>query len=657
MLYQLSKKYIVNNKKSYIFYLISLSIIYGIFYMYKLFEQTSLKLNLGCFLHAFLNYYITMFSNMEFYLIVIIMIVPMLYSNWIFIMKNKRRYNIYTTLGMPQYQLYLLFILETFIINCIALIVGIFMFSIFSQYFLRYILSVISIDITNIMWLFSFDAVVQTVKLLIVVFLVIAILNAFLLPPNQQLNTWQKHNSYHIIAVNLFLFANGYVNTRCAYRLFRAFLSSDHNIRFVHIGYITLYLAIFITYVVLFIFSYKCTLKKFYCDFYNNFSSAMLSITAIITLFITIFFFNNSSRYVATHIKDNDDIDFFAYSMERDSDIVDSLSAKIDIDNTFSNYQCCNVWCQSDVEIEIPEIKSYYMNNSVKFMNISEYNKINKLKGKNNIYLNNQYLVLINSVCEHCLLQEYTNQKYVKINNKILFPAPNNIFVEQLGFIRDESLKPFDMAYIIVVPDEVIDLSESRNRIQIFSGIYKNKNLGIWLDDVLLKEKNKEYGSNVLVPSKKVYVITRNMRKMFLIKSFVHIGCGIYWGGIYFLSSLIIIISSYFFMLITEKHRYQILYTMGLSFSQIKSILLKKTLLFMGIPYIIACIGGLASYWAQAENDVSLCVSTSTSNTYKPLILLTLLYTCCMIFSFYMASYQVKRDLNIKLNKERYKDE
>lgn len=659
MLYQLSKKYIVNNKKDYIFYLVSLSIIYGIFYIYKLFEQTALKLNLGCFIHAFLNYNITEYSNMEFFLIVIIIIVPILYSNWIFIMKNQKRYGIYITLGIPRYKLYFLLIWEMFIINCIALIIGIFIFSILSQYFLCYIVSIISTGSNTTIYFFSFYAIIPTLKLLLVTFLITAILDIFLLLPNQPLNTRQKHNLHRAIPTNLFLFANGYINILCAYKLFQAFaLGGKNGIKVAHVGYVTLFLMFFIIYIVLFAFSYKYTFRKFYCNCYNNFSSAMLSITATVILVIPIFLFNNSSRFVATHIKESDSIDFFAYSMDENYDIIDCLNKKVDINNLFSSYQCCNAWSQSNVEIEIPEIKPYYINNAVKFMTISEYNKINNLKGKKCIYLNNQYLILINSVCEHCLLQEYKSQKHVKINNKILFPASsNNIFIEQLGFIRDKDLKPFDMAYVIVVPDEVIDSSEKQNKIQIFNGIYKNENLGTWLDDVLLKDKNRKYSNNILISNKKVYVITRNMRKLFFVTSIVHVSCGIYWGGIYFISGLILIISSYFFMLIEEKERYKIFYKMGLSFSQIKSILLKKTLLFMGIPYIVACASGLISDWIQGSNEVSICVSASVRNTYIPVVLLTLLYICCIISSFYLAVQQVKLNLGIVSNKERQKNE
>ena len=177
MYFELAKKNIKNNLKDYILYFSTITVIVSIFFAFTSTDVANYILNLLGGLSGFKTRSMVDTKVVISALVMIGLAIIIIYSNSFFIKRRKKEIGVCLSLGMSKKSVAGVLFLEAILIAIIALVIGIIGGVVLSQLILFGMLHTVGLGSADYKFIFSLEALIETVVYFIGVFIVVGIIN------------------------------------------------------------------------------------------------------------------------------------------------------------------------------------------------------------------------------------------------------------------------------------------------------------------------------------------------------------------------------------------------------------------------------------------------------------------------------------------------
>ncbi|HDK7168526.1 TPA: ABC transporter permease [Clostridium botulinum] len=649
---KIALKNIKKSYKDYTIYFLTLILAVCIFYSFNSIDSqkalTDIKSSGGSYVSRLMEFMsaISVFVS-------IILGSLILYANNFLIKKRKKELGIYMILGMGKRKISKILVTETSIVGVISLIAGLIIGIGVSQGLSVFTLKLFEVSINEYRFAVSTRAIGKTILYFGIMFLLVMIFNAFVISKYKiiDLLTSGRKNE-NIKFKNTFIYLLSFV--LCVVLLgfaYKSILKTGLNLRepmfkpsiaFVIVGTVLFFfsLAGFILYVI-------NKNKKIYFKGLNMFvvkqinskvNTNFLSMSLIcLMLFITILVlstgislkngleegFKRQAPFDASIIISNNS------KKDNLEDVLDKINFKRSKDE---KYATCNEYFPGiKLESLLSITDKYYKNAEVAFVKISDYNKMLKLKGKKEINLNkNEILVMSTN-------DAVVKQANEKLKNSKKFNIKEKEYLVKNNKIIDENLATYlfaDNIFTIIISDEFL---------YDYNGI-SHSILNVMYSDKNREENNKKYNEinkNYLDGKYKslnisymgafskddIYSGSRGATTSIL---FV----GIYLGLVFLITSMAVLALQQLSEASDSIERYKALKRIGANSKMIDKTIFLQTLIYFALPMILALIHSMIGI-----NVVSDYISVFTKIDISFSALITALIFIVVYAGYFYTTY------------------
>lgn len=649
---KIALKNIKKSYKDYTIYFLTLILAVCIFYSFNSIDSqkalTDIKSSGGNYVSKLMG-----FMSAVSVFVSIILGSLILYANNFLIKKRKKELGIYMILGMGKRKISKILITETSIVGVISLIAGLIIGMGVSQVLSVFTLKLFEVSINEYRFAVSTRAIGKTILYFGIMFLLVMIFNAFVISKYKiiDLITSGRKNE-NIKFKNTFIYLLSFV--LCVVLLgfaYKFILKTGLNLRepmfkpsiaFVIVGTVLFFfsLAGFILYVI-------NKNKKIYFKGLNMFvvkqinnkvNTNFLSMSLIcLMLFITMLVlstgisfkngfeegfkikapFDASIRILNNSKKDN---------LE---DVLDKINFKRSKDE---KYATCNEYIPG---IKLNSLLSItgkdYKDAKVSFVKISDYNKMLKLKGKKEINLNkNEILIMSND-------NTVVKQANEKLKNSKKFNIKGKEYLVKNNKIIDENLQNYffaDNMFTIIISDEFL-YDYNGIAYSILNVMYSDKNR---------EENNKKYSQiNKNFVDGKYKSLNISYMSAFS-KDDIYSGSrggttsilfvGIYLGLVFLITSMAVLALQQLSEASDSIERYKTLKRIGANKEMIEKTIFRQTLIYFALPMILALIHSMIGI-----NVVSDYISVFTKIDISFSALITALIFIVVYAGYFYTTY------------------
>ncbi|HDK7156539.1 TPA: ABC transporter permease [Clostridium botulinum] len=605
---KIALKNIKKSYKDYTIYFLTLILAVCIFYSFNSIDSqkalTDIKSSGGSYVSKLMD-----FMSAVSVFVSIILGSLILYANNFLIKKRKKELGIYMILGMGKRKISKILVTETSIVGVISLIAGLIIGIGVSQGLSVFTLKLFEVSINEYRFAVSTRAIGKTILYFGIMFLLVMIFNAFVISKYKiiDLLTSGRKNE-NIKFKNTFIYLLSFV--LCVVLLgfsYKSILKTGLNLRepmfkpsiaFVIVGTVLFFfsLAGFILYVI-------NKNKKIYFKGLNMFvvkqinnkvNTNFLSMSLIcLMLFITMLVLSTGISFKngfeeGFKIKAPFDASIrILNNSEKDNleDVLDKINFKRSKDE---KYATCNEYIPG---IKLESLLSIagkdYKDAKVSFVKISDYNKMLKLKGKKEINLNkNEILIMSND-------NTVVKQANEKLKNSKKFNIKGKEYLVKNNKIIDENLQNYffaDNMFTIIISDEFL-YDYNGISFSILNVMYSDKNR---------KENNKKYSQiNKNFEDGKYKSLNISYMSAFS-KDVIYSGSrgattsilfvGIYLGLVFLITSMAVLALQQLSEASDSIERYKVLKRIGANSKMIDKTIFLQTLIYFALPMILALI-------------------------------------------------------------------
>lgn len=586
-----------------------------IFYMFNSIyaQQKILKSNF------LLNEDINVISNVLSYISVFVSLILgflIVYANGFFMKRRKKELGIYMILGMDKRDISKILIIETVIIGICALLAGIIIGVFISQFMTVFTANLFESELIDYKFVFAPQAIFKSIIYFSIIFSIVVLFNNILINKVKLIELIYdfKKNEYiksKNIVFSYLVFISSIIFLGIAYYILTNFSISYYlvmwdgvieinNSFFVAIFLIFLgTIMFFISFSNVFVHLFKFNKKLYFNNLnifimrqlYNHINKNLISITMVsITLLLGIWVFSSGYSLQDTIVKDmrSADYDFSLYNYyDKGSGIkpiYNNLPYEIKSYEGIKNYYEYNTYITygngsklKDYELQIDYLNAKIKDLNLKFIKLSDYNKIRALNGISDYELqSDNYLMVYNKNVELLLAKQF------KETNKNIDIGENSL--KPVG-IQKISLDNFGIGLVFVVDDKLVE--------------------GLKLNSVVLNIQCKDEASSLALsgkfdnysknkePSQLAYFYKIGKIEIYqesiLIKALISF-VAIYLGLIFMVTGSAIISIQQLSEIAYNRQRYIILKKMGVDKTQINKILFSEILLYFLIPLLVSMI-------------------------------------------------------------------
>ena len=649
---KIALKNIKKSYKDYTIYFLTLILAVCIFYSFNSIDSqkalTDIKSSGGSYVSRLMEFMsaISVFVS-------IILGSLILYANNFLIKKRKKELGIYMILGMGKRKISKILVTETSIVGVISLIAGLIIGMGVSQGLSVFTLKLFEVSINEYRFAVSTRAIGKTILYFGIMFLLVMIFNAFVISKYKiiDLLTSSRKNE-NIKFKNTFIYLLSFV--LCVVLLgfaYKSILKTGLNLRepmfkpsiaFVIVGTVLFFfsLAGFILYVI-------NKNKKIYFKGLNMFvvkqinskvNTNFLSMSLIcLMLFITMLVLSTGISFKngleeGLKIKAPFDASIrISNNSKKDNleDVLDKINFKR---SENEKYATCNEYFPGiKLESLLSITDKYYKNAEVAFVKISDYNKMLKLKGKKEINLNkNEILVMSTN-------DAVVKQANEKLKNSKKFNIKEKEYLVKNNKIIDENLATYLLA------DNILTIIISDEFLYDYNGISRSI-LNVMYSDKNREENNKKYSQinkNYLDGKYKslnisymgafskddIYSGSRGATTSIL---FV----GIYLGLVFLITSMAVLALQQLSEASDSIERYKALKRIGASSKMIDKTIFRQTLIYFALPMILALIHSMIGI-----NVVSDYISVFTKIDISFSSLITALIFIVVYAGYFYTTY------------------
>ncbi|EJE7235975.1 ABC transporter permease [Clostridium botulinum] len=644
---KIALKNIKKSYKDYTIYFLTLILAVCIFYSFNSIDSqkalTDIKSSGGSYVSKLMD-----FMSAVSVFVSIILGSLILYANNFLIKKRKKELGIYMILGMGKRKISKILVTETSIVGVISLIAGLIIGIGVSQGLSVFTLKLFEISINEYKFAVSTRAIGKTILYFGIMFLLVMIFNVFVISKYKiiDLLTSGRKNE-NIKFKNTFIYLLSFL--LCVVLLgfaYKSILKTGLNLRepmfkpsiaFVIVGTVLFFfsLAGFILYVInknkkiYFKGLNMFVVKQINSKVNTNFLS--MSLTCLM-LFITILILSTGislKKGLEEGLKIKAPFDAsirISNNSKKDNleDVLDKINFKR---SKNEKYATCNEYLPGiKLESVLSITDKDYKDAEVSFVRISDYNKMLKLKGKKEINLNKDEILIMSTN------NNLVKQANEKLKNSKKFNIKGKEYLVKNNKIINENLATYllaDNIFTIIISDEFLyDCNEISY--SILNVMYLDKNR---------EENNKKYSeiNKNFVDGKYKSLNIRYMSAFS--KDDIYSGSrggttsilfvGIYLGLVFLITSMAVLALQQLSEASDSIERYKALKRIGATSKMIDKTIFRQTLIYFALPMILALIHSMIGI-----NVVSDYISVFTKIDISFSSLIT-----ALIFSVVYAGY------------------
>ena len=178
MLSKLSLKNIKKSFKDYAIYFLTLILGVAIFYVFNAMDSQEAMMKMNDSKKQILDLMNNLLGGVSVFVSFVLGFL-IIYANKFLIKKRKKEFGIYMTLGMGRAHISKILLLETFLIGLISLAVGLLVGVFASQFMSLVVAKMFDADMTEYAFTFSQSALIKTIIYFSIMYLIVMILNVF----------------------------------------------------------------------------------------------------------------------------------------------------------------------------------------------------------------------------------------------------------------------------------------------------------------------------------------------------------------------------------------------------------------------------------------------------------------------------------------------
>ncbi|GIM33336.1 FtsX-like permease family protein [Paraclostridium bifermentans] len=655
MYFKLALENVRKSFKIYRIYFLTMALAVSIFYSFNSIESQQAILDLSKSKESYIDLLI---NSMEIISIFVSFILGglILYANNFLIKKRKKELGIYRTLGMSNFKISQVLVVETIIVGVLSLVVGLLIGLVLSQGLSAFASKLFEVDMSKYKFIISSNAIQKTIIYFGIIFLIVMIFNVItisrykiidLVNANKKVETIKFKNP--IVYVITFLTST--------YLLLTSYKSVLNIVLNELTNYIVLKIIVFgILGTFLFFYSLAGVFlyitkknKKIYFKNLNIFiikqlnskiNTNFLSISVIcLMLFLTIVMlstgiaFKNSSEKILIDSTPFD-VSISLYSDDYVKTVEESLNA---VNFKFYDAEKYVYFDIYDSGVKLKDIihkkdlvNKYILSDEFDFYNIdliklSDYNNIIKLKGENAVSLKSNEVILTSN---NRMILDIFNENFKK-NKKI--NLYNKEYTLKNGEVVEESLKssPYlNNMGTLIVNDDVVGNAKSRSsnlNVQFTKNNKRSeKKFRLLLES--FEEGKVDYNKAGFLNGDTKQEIYLNNKGAVTIVLFIEM----YLGIIFLISSMAILAIQQLSEASDSIERYKSIERLGANEKMINKTIFIQTLIYFGLPISLAFIHSIVGIKV---------IYNFMESVYNPDIKYTLISTAIIFVVVYFAYF------------------
>lgn len=600
-LFNISLKNIRKSFKNYLIFFITTIFGVAIFYVFNSLSDQAVMLKIN---ESNVSLIDTLGSVMSVISVFVAVVLGFLivYANTFLIKRRNKEFGIYLILGMGKVKVAAILIIETVVIGIISMAAGLIVGIAASQGMSILIANLFEADLTKFRFVVSKAAIMKTILYFCIMYGVVLILDIIVSGSRRLINLInsgkkgeKEINRNPVLCVIVFIIACILLGT--AYYKVTAGMENIDSVAGVAAqivkGIVGTFLLMFsISGLFLLLVRAK---KKFYYKKLNAFTTREISSkinTAVFSAGIIslMMFFSicclstvfSVKKSIDNNIKKLIPVDIQYETLHtRDAandppidELVDKLvKDKSNLEDIFT----VNIYDMYDND-------NFYYNRIYEYMHVSEYNKVARRFGNEEIELKDDEYAVIGNM-EQVIGKNYLkpNGAVITINGKEYKPQSENMYY---GFVFIDNYEDCYGKYI--VPDDV-DFSDAEEHIEVLMAdlkgdkkTYKDTNKKLYFDDVVDGAREGGYYMNVYCKYEIINVSTR----LTVVLVFV----GIYLGIVFIITGAAILSLKLLSESVRNKEKYTILRKIGVDNRMIRKSVFTQCMIYFGLPLSVAVI-------------------------------------------------------------------
>lgn len=187
MLFKLSARNIRRSLKDYAIYFFTLVLGVAIFYVFNSLESQTVMMNVSNNTHQIIGMMNSVMSVLSVFVAVVLGFL-VIYASRFLMKRRKKEFGIYMTLGMGKGQISKILLVETLMIGLVSLAVGLILGVVLSQVMSVFVANTFEADMTDFRFVFSGSAMLMTIAMFSVIYLIVMIFNTVMVGKERLIN-------------------------------------------------------------------------------------------------------------------------------------------------------------------------------------------------------------------------------------------------------------------------------------------------------------------------------------------------------------------------------------------------------------------------------------------------------------------------------------
>ncbi|EQK42857.1 ftsX-like permease family protein [[Clostridium] bifermentans ATCC 638] len=617
MYFKLALENVRKSFKVYRIYFLTLALAVSIFYSFNSIESQHAMYDLNKSAQSYID---VLIQSIEIISVFVSFILGslILYANNFLIKKRKKELGIYRTLGMGNFKISQVLVIETAIVGSISLVVGLLIGLVLSQGLSAFTSQLFEVDMSKYKFIISTKSIQKTIVYFGIIFSIVMVFNFISIARYKiidLINAGKKVENlkFRNPIIYILTFSLSVYLLLTSYKLIlKVGIMGFTNYMFLKVigfGILGTFLFFYSLSGVFILVIAKN--KKIYFKGLNIFTikqlnskinTNFLSISIIsLMIFLTIGILSTGISFknvLEKSLRNSTPFDASVYKFidkdEKTKTVEDSLNAlNFKFDDT-EKYIYFTIY-DSGIKLKNLIDKKYVKNKNtinenfnfakLELMKISDYNNIRKLEGKKAIHINPNEVILTSNRSEYLNIFKDAFRKTKKIN---LYGKDYNI---KNGEIYEETFKSsefLDNTSTLIVNDSLVESAKpvSSNLNVEFTGDYNKseKKFESLLDS--FKEGKLSYDKVGFLNGNTKQAIYANQRNIITIIIFI----GMYLGIIFLISSMAILAVQQLSEASDSIERYKSLMRLGVNEKMINKAIFIQTLIYFALPISLAFI-------------------------------------------------------------------
>ena len=628
MLFKLSIKNIARSIKDYAIYFFTLILGVAIFYIFNAIESQTVMMNVSSSTYEIIDLMNSMLSGVSVFVAFILGFL-IIYANRFLMKRRNKEFGIYLTLGMSKRKVSLILFFETLIVGCISLVIGLVLGTALSQVMSLLVANMFEAKMTEFEFVFSTSACIKTLIYFSVMYVLVMIFNTYnvsrcrlidLLNANKKSEKIKMKNPWLCVIIFIisvcvlgyayFCVTAGVTDMQTADKILIPIALGAVSTFFIFWSLSGLLLKIFMSMKNVY---YKGLNSFILRQFSSKINTTVFSMTIIcLMLFFTICILSsaisirnsmtsNLEQMAPVDIQLNKKMDLPVNSGYSEAVIEDSkISVSetldrlgFDTDKYFKDVLEFDIYASNDILVR-DTLGDYYAEVSKQFpylaydaaesfIKVSDYNKVAKLYGLDQIYLDSNEYVIIADFDSWIDIRNQSLEKGTPINLNGFTLTPKYDECKD-GFIYMAS--NHINTGIFIVPDEVLEGVPRESELLVANYKANTDEERQEIEDMIVATGNSAYASNTDIEASTKLSLYEGSIGLGAMITFI----GLYLGIVFLIASAAILALKELSESTDNKERFRMLRKIGTDEKMLNRALFRQIGIFFIFPLVLAVI-------------------------------------------------------------------